>query len=72
MSVLTRVMVIGAAASIGLLIGGTIGLQQGVSHAVSSWLQIIMGAASLTSICVVGGASAIQKKRSALKSRNDT
>jgi len=72
MSTLTRVLVIGGMSSIGLIVGGTIGLDQGITPELSAWLQIIIGATALTVILTVFGGSFLNKKRSNLKHRDDT
>ncbi|GBO88643.1 hypothetical protein [Marinobacter salsuginis] len=72
MSTLTKVFVIGSMSSVGLIVGGIIGLVQGINPELNAWLQILIGAFALTGILAIIGGSALHKKRMTVKSRDDT
>lgn len=72
MSTLHGMMVIGAIASIALVAGGMFDLQQGYSLQISTGLQVVIGLASLISICATAGSTMFHKKGPASNSRDES
>ncbi|WP_273209005.1 hypothetical protein [Marinobacter subterrani] len=72
MNTLNRILILGILASIGLIIGGVIGLNQSSTPELNAWVQLGLGSTALTSIAVILGSKALYTKRSGCKHRDDT
>ncbi|GAB0154571.1 hypothetical protein [Marinobacterium sp. BA1] len=72
MNTLNRVLILGVLASIGLIIGGVIGLNQSSESVLTAWIQLVLGSTALTSIAVTVGSKTLQTKRSDCKHHKDT
>lgn len=72
MNTLNKVLILGILASIGLIIGGVIGLNQSSTPELNAWIQLALGSTALTSIAVTLGSKALHMERSGSKRRDDT
>lgn len=72
MNILNTVFVLGAMASIGLIIGGVIDLEQPTTSALGSWLRIIIGVTALIAMAVTVSAKALDRKRANFEHHDNT
>lgn len=72
MSTLNSALILGSLASIGLVIGGIIGLTQSSTPDLFAWIQLTLGGTALISLSAVVGGSALQKKHLNIKRPDDS